>query len=274
MTNAPEGRTYIDHQQTLRMDAQSYFDSRTGGWCNRAEDIIETKIPHVVANGKWVLEVPRPHKWAWPVGEDTDKHDFLRFTDEYGSSRALFIGDKPFGFVFAEEEDVDQTVYPPVPTGRRRLVCARQIHKGELGRSIPFERLPYVRQAFEKGQKPNVTRPRERRRGYGWVRLIDLVDATGLSYEEVVFGYWDYSGHRSYENGQSSGQLLDIVWASFEEDIKGEVPSVLSLTRSDAETTLMAWKRSRIWVRRGFAYTVLRLQTLGVQPYAMQAQPV
>lgn len=271
MTNALEGRTYIDHQWTTRYGAQQYF-SIQHGWRYRAEDVIETKIPHVVANGKWVME--RPSGWAWLIAADKDGVDHLRYTDECGVVHSLYVSDTPFGYITADEDDVDQSVYPPVPSGRRRLQYARQIHKGELGRGIPFERLPYVRQAFEKGQKPSVTKPRERRRGYGWVRLIDLVDATGLSYEEIVFGYWGYSGHRNYENDQGGGQLLDIVWASFEEDIKGKVPSVLSLTRSDAETTLMAWKRSRIWVRRGFAYTVLRLHALGVQPYAMQAQLV
>jgi hypothetical protein len=262
VTNAPEGRTYINYEWILRNTLTRMPDF--------PYDYEQVSTPLVVSNDKWVME--RPSGYAWLIG-DRDAIEHLRFTDVHGTDHILYISDQPFGWIVCDEEDVNKSVYPPIPGGRRRLHYARQIHKGELGQGIPVKRLPYVRQAYEDNQKLSVTKPHQRRRGYGWVRLADLVEATSLSYEDIVFGYWDYSGHqnyRFYNNDQEGGVLLDMVRTSFEDDIKGQVPNIMSLTRSDAANRLVGWGNSRFWVRRGFAYTVLRLQALGVQPYAMQ----
>jgi hypothetical protein len=276
LTNAPEGRTYISYEWDLRGGAELHFIN--GAFRHRSEDIIETQTPHVVPDGKWVME--RPSGWAWMiVGTDKSDVDHLRYTDKHGIRHVLYISDKPFGYIVAEEDDVDRSVHPAVPKGPRRLVYARQIHKGELGHGPTIERLPYVRQAYEADTKHNVIKARERRRGYGWVRLADLVEATGLSNEDIVFGYWDYSGHRNYRyysNGQTGGVLLDIVRALSKDEIEGSVPTVFSVTQSEAGELLGGWNghwfyTDDVWVRRGFAYTVLRLQALGVQPYAMQS---
>lgn len=216
----------------------------------------------------------QPSGWAWLIGDDEANIEHLRYIDKYGTDRVLYISDKPFGFIVADEEDVDQSVYPPVPNGRRRLRYAQQIHKGELRRGVPIERLPYARQAYEDNQKLSVTKAHQRRRGYGWVRLNDLSDAAGLRNRDVVFGYWNYSGHvnyRSYSNEQVDGVLLDIVRATSMDEIEGCVPVVFSLTQFEAGELLGGWNEHHfytgdVWVRRGFAYTVLRLVALGVQP--------
>lgn len=268
VTNALDGRTYISYEWKLK---------HAEIWRPRfPEDYTQVATSHIVPNGKWVME--RPHGYAWIIGESLDEIEQLRYTDKYDVDRVLYISDKPFGWITAEEEDVDKTVYPPVPNGRRRLRYAQQIHKGELGQGVPVERLPYVRQAYEDHQKPSVRHAHERRRGYGWVRLADLVEATGLSYGDIVFGYWDYSGHKNYpiyDNGQEGGMLLDVVNAVTGLEIEGRTPRVHSMTQGAMFERLSSFSDcwpsiEEIWVRRGFAYTVLRLQALGVQPYAMQ----
>lgn len=277
MTDSPEGRTYIDYRLDVREGAREYFSVRYGCWLYEDKDVTEVQTPYVVPNGKWVME--RPYGWAWLIGVEFDELEVFQYADKQDTKHVLYISDKPFGYIVADEQDVDMTVYPRVikPNGRKRLVCARQIHKGELGQTVPIPRIKYVRQAFEPNQRLSVRKSRERRRSnYGWVRLPDLVAATGIGVQDTVFGFWNYSGHRNnwLDNGQDGGVLLDIVRA-WEDEIKGEVPAVRSLTKHEAAMMLGGWHDwnfyvGDIWVRRGFAYTVLRLTALGVRPEVTQ----
>jgi hypothetical protein len=268
-SDAPAGRTYVDYRWDIRPDAREQW-SFDRGYYYRDEDITEVKTPHVVPNGMWVME--RPSGWAWLTG--IEKSEVLFYTDKHGVKRDLRISDKPFGYIVADANDVDMTVYPRVikPTGRKTLFSAKQIHKGELGQGVAIPRLDYVRQAFEPGRKLSVYKARERRRGYGWVRLLDLATAANLTVEEIVFGFWSYSGHRNYryyEKNQDGGVLLDMTLALSAAEIKGKCPSVLSATQADAAMWLDTGPGD-IWVRRGFAYTVLRLLALGVRPEVTQ----
>ena len=269
MTNAPEGRTYINYRWDIREGAREYFSVHYGCWRYEAKDVTEVRTPHVVPNGKWVME--RPYGWAWLIGVEFGELEDIQYTDKHGIKHVLYISDKPFGYIVADEEDVDMAVYPPVikPTGRKRLVCAQQIHQGEIGQSVPIERLSYIRQAYESGQKPNVQKARERKRGNrGWVRLTELAASTGFSVEDIVFGFWSYSGHRNYwtyNNNQEGGQLLDIVIASSPADIEYKCPKEHFVMQSEV-SGLIRESVEDLWVRRGFAYTVLRLLALGVRP--------
>ena len=243
MTNAPEGRTYIDYHWDVRKGAREYFDTYKG-WRYAEKDITQVQTPHVVPNGKWVME--RPPIWAWLVGVKYDELEELPYTDKSGLRHVLYICDKPFGYVTALDGEYVLGHVSAVPVGRRHLVCAQQIHKGELGQTVPFNRIPYVR-------------ANDKKKGNGWIRLSDLMEASGLSSEEIIFGYWNHASER----------LFDIVLTNDENAIKGVVPNVCHLTREQMNDMLMMSDPSEagaIWVRRGFAYTVLRLLALDVRP--------
>jgi hypothetical protein len=270
VSNAPEGRTYFNYSWKPREGALPVTDPYSADSFFHQEDMIQTKTPFVVPNGKWVMERPN-HGYSWRVGVDLDELEVFWYTDEHCMSRVLYICDKPFGYVVVRYEDMDESVCPPEPIGAKRLFHARQIHKGELGQSVPIPRLNYVRQAFAEGTKPNVINAREcKRSNLGWVRLTELAEAAELSLGETVYAYWDFSGHRNskrYQNDQDGGQLLDIVVASAKDEIEEMVPDVKSVTKQEALDLIRESVRV-LWVRRGFAATVLRLVALGVEPWA------
>jgi len=109
-------------------------------------------------------------------------------------------------------------------------------------------------------------RGNDKKQGNGWIRLSDLTAASGLSSEEIIFGYWSHA----------SEQAFDVIFAWDERDIKGKMPDVYSLDKEEMRDVLERTVMSNLlstsgtfedtWVRRGFAYTVLRLLALGVRP--------
>ncbi len=267
MSNALEGRMYIHYEWVLKGDLPSFLRV----YPRYPEDYVQMATPRIVPNGKWVME--RPYGWAWLIGIAPEELETLCYTDKRGVRYALGISDKPFGYVVTDEDGVDQMAYPPAikPDGRKILVCARQIYKGELGHTVPIERLSYIRQALEPGESPSIRRRRKHGQR-GWIRLTELAAATNLSVEDIVFSYWGYSGHRNYwfyHKDQKGGQLLDIVVAASPTDIKHKCPTVHSTTQSEASHLIHEFVED-LWVRRGFAYTVLRLLALGIRPKAMQ----
>lgn len=273
VTQAPGGRVYRNYRWELK-------SSNT--WCPRfPQDYLQVETSFVVPDGTWVMErLNFGIGPSWLIGIKPEELDDIQYTDKDGVQRTLHISDKPFGYIEVELDDVE-SFYPVAvrPTGRKRLICAQQIHKGEFGQTVPIKRLKYVRQAFEPNQRPSVHKARERRRSnFGWVRLADLAAAANLSPHDVIFGFWNFSGHRNswiHNNNQEGGQLLDIVRAASEAQIEGATPAIFSLTRSEVSELLGGWHGHHfyigdVWVRRGFAYTVLRLLALGVRPEVAQ----
>ena len=259
MTNAPEGRTYISYSwETTEQTKECRDRFFVPRW---PQDYVLVETPHIVPNGKWVMEGRPGWGESWLVGAEWNEIEQITLTGKSGQpydTRTLYICDKPFGFI-ARHDDLDYSDTPKSEL-RKTLVCARQVHKGELGQSVPIPQLKYVRADDKK-------------RGNGWVRLTDLAQAAGLSVEDIVFGFWQYSGHcnySSYNNDQNGGQLLDIVDASSEYEIRHKLPVIYSLTKAGMARFLEEIFIDRIWVRRGFAYTVLRLLTLGVRPEVTQ----
>lgn len=266
-----EGRFYLTDKKS-----ESYYDDTAGKWCWR--DIPTFRC---VPNGMWVLgHSLTPGRCSWLAGITPDRLDSFKYIKVYLDGKPdenayLYVSDKPFGYICADEEDVNRWGNPCLvkPNGRKTLVHARQIHKGELGSTVPIQRLKYVRQAFKPGTKLGMSARDRNRSNLGWVRLIDLagtkaVTDAGLTVEDVVFGFWSYSGHRNswvHNNDQDGGQLLDVIMASSPEDITRQYPQVHAVTQSQVLDLIYPSLRD-MWVRRGFAYTVLRLLALGVPP--------
>jgi hypothetical protein len=271
VTNALEGRAYTHHEWALTYPWSSYP--------RFPEDYTCVKTQRIIPNDTWAMS--RPYGWTWLVGSAQSGVTDFQYVDAQGQNHVLYLSDKPFGYICADDADIDTSAFSRSykPVGARTLVCARQIHKGEFGQTVPVERLHYVRQAYEPSERPNVSRARDRKRSnLGWIRLVDLavadaVIAAGLTVEDIILGYWDYSGHRNsweYSNGQNGGQLLDMVVASSSDDIARKCPQVRFTRRSEARGLIDLSLRG-LWVRRGFANTVLRLLALGVRPDVMQS---
>lgn len=257
MTNAPEGRTYESCERKALNSAVAYYDVLRADWCFPEEDFVNIWTKHVVPNGMWVME-RQPGRL---VGVTRDEIEELELCDESGIHTVLCVSKKPFGYIVPEFENEYEFTDNPWPSvTHTTLRYARQVHKGELSQAVPlFKEVAYVRADDKK-------------RGNGWVRLTDLAIAAGHTVEEIVFGYWEFSGHRNYwyyENDQEGGQLLDIVVAQAANEIEHKVPTVEFATKDEADR-LIRESFEDLWVRRGFAYTTLRLMTLGIQPLVTQ----
>lgn len=279
MSNSPEGLTFMKKKWVLDPDIMSgKRPSRHQHLYYDGDEYVIEESPLVVPNGKWVMERPLiSGYWSWLVGIDYSELEQVTLHSLYGDSHILYISDKPFGYVVADGEDVDRLVYPAEvkSSGHKTLDYARQVWKGELGRGVRTAALDYVRQPLASSRGLGM-KARERRRGqYGWVKLSDLGEMSGCGYNpdkdvELILGYWQFSGHRNYrhyENDQDGGQLVDVAWGS-RLDIKLGDAEFKSVTREQFREE--GSDTSELWVRRGFAYTILRLQALGVKPEVMQ----
>ena len=276
LTHVPEGRTYMKKQSVLDPDIVSgKRPSRHHHRYYDGDEYVIEETPYVVPNGKWVMEKSlMTGRWSWLVGIDHSEFEQITLHSLYGYPEMLYISDKPFGYVYAYEEDVDQSVYPAEvkSSGYKTLVYARQIHKGELGQSVPIPRLQYVRQA---SHKPGYAMSaRDKRRGnLGWVRFEWLVEALCLPQRqarEIILGYAQFSGHHHYIDDRIVGRLIDVVLAMFEDEIKHKTPEVLSVA-PETFRRFTDENPDTLWIRHGFAKTILRLQALGYQPATMEA---
>lgn len=272
---ATEGRTFTIKSLELDPEIASGRKFPANGRYTTGADYHEVETPYVVPNGKWVASWPSA-SWAKLVGADWSEIESVTLDTRYGGMSdfysTLYICDRPFGFVRKDmpwgNEYVDgSNAY------RSNLTVARQIHKGELGRTVPIPRIDYVRQPFGTHQKLSVTKAHQRRRGYGWVKLADLGEVT-VGYNpdkvvELILGYWKFSGHLCYYNHKPDGTLVDTVWGSSLDIQLGDV-EVVSMTQGRFRREAGA-DTSEMWIRRGFAFTILRLQALGVEPTIPQS---
>lgn len=269
MSNAPEGRTYIiktmERNPDYAQEAQAYRDKiaenpslifKPNG-VFRPTSFITVETPLIVPNGKWILE--SYHGIGQVLHGGKGDMELQSFNPDGRNGVTVYVGDKPFGYVIGDGH---------YDRPRLRLVSARQVHKGELGRGVPTSHLNYVRQPFKPGEKLHMS-ARDRRRGYGWVKLSELAEiVVGYNPDEwiqLVLNYWRFSGHLEYRHGEAIGTLVDTMWGSKFDITSGEQEEV-SMTFQEFATA----DPSELWIRRGFAYTILRLRALGVKPEVLQ----
>lgn len=275
MTNAPEGRTYTLKKWVLDPDIESgkrpsrhyhrYYD---------ADEYVIDETPYVVPNGMWVMDRHGgEQKHAQIVGASHHDIESVLLENLYGTPTYLEICHKPFGYILADWKDVDWSVHPSVvrPNGRKTLVCARQVWKGELshgGTQYPH----YVREPIKPGKKPNVHKEHERRHGpYGWVKLSELAEAAVVGYGPdkqlgLVLGYWQFSQQWLIQPDGSRVTAVKLAWGSRLDIEAGDSKSETMTAEDFREES----DPSELWLPRGFAYTILRLQALGVEPSILQ----
>lgn len=270
MTIAPKGRTYINTTWVVDPDIiNGKRPSRHDHLHYERDELVIEEYKIVVPNGKWVVEDGLYGKYSWLVGIGPRQ---LRVVTVETPSRVrhIHVSDRPFGFVVAEDEDIDRSANPVAvrPNGGKSLVYARQVHECELSHGVRTPHLNYVRQPLAEGHGLHMS-ARERRRGQrGWIKFVDLGEVAACHCNpdkmiELILGYWQFSGHKSPDGGR----LVDVAWGSGL-DIKSGNAQFDSLTREQFRKECS--DPSEVWVGRGFAYTILRLQALGVPPEPTQ----
>lgn len=234
------GNGHWEHEGTLRQE-----------W---VEDRLEN--PFSVPDGFWVLRVTTWHDFEYggcyyqPVGPQPQ--DLLLDRTQTGVHH-LLVGREPFGILQSESH------YGELQEGRR-LILARQIHKGELGR---YPEVPALSVTY-RGEQHRRSRQRNKD---GWVRLAELAQVTGLSIEAILTNYWpviDYNVGQDRRRGMEA--QIEILMAPKPEWIIDGPSSPLHLSRDEINKRLAMgneWNWMDTWIRKGVARTIQRLVLFG-----------
>lgn len=188
------------------------------------------------------------------------------FSSRWGSSFSMYLCDQPFGVISENTEDGRMV-------GGAYLHCARQVHKGELGRRPPFQRPQFAREApsrmitshvaawrRERGLPP--VKPRDQRRGKrGWTRLTDVAALIRMDPEGLVRRYFAFTDVRE--------PALHVIFAHTREEIHCQrivYGSWTTYNWYDLPELFEAGGLEDAWIRQGFANTVLLLHRFGHVP--------
>ncbi len=176
----------------------------------------------------------------------------------YGCS--WLVGAEPFGIICDKKENGRRV-------GELWFSCARQVHKGELGRRPVIARPQFARPAFEFSTEklsPVTGKPfkaRDRRRGKeGWARLTDVAELAHLAPKELVRRYFDFADH--------GGPCLQVLFAARREEIHCQAVRHGSWQTFGLDDLPALFDRdpSTIWIRQGFALAVLYMRSFGYVP--------
>jgi hypothetical protein len=180
----------------------------------------------------------------------------------WGNTLYALVGDQTFGVIITEEENDVMMSFPS-------FVAARQIHKGELGR-FPLVAAPtYVREGREpatwknedlpEGVKPWPMR-RLKRHHARWAQLSEVAALAGMSHQQLLELFYPFADSR--------GNGLQAIFAASRDEIHGKIVPWNAVQRFTERDLPRLFERdpASIWVRQGFAKTVLCLKQLGYQP--------
>lgn len=216
----------------------------------------------------WLYEIVGPKPMSAHVLERTGSGG--RYSEGGRSwcyrSHHLLVGDAPFGLILITEENGKRSPY-------LSFEPARQVHKGELGRYPEYPRPEYAREGRDadelawknenlpEGVKP-YTRRNLRRHHARWARLVDVAALIGVPPEYLVRAFYPFADSRGYG--------LPVLFAEKREEIHGQILPYRSEKRFTELDFPALFDRNpeTIWVRQGFAKTVLCMVALGYVPPA------
>jgi len=213
------------------------------GWSHEEADEFA-----VVAEAGAVVKQYKLDEWRDPRGALEDR------TVDSGR-RLAFASDQPFGVITWKTVDGQRV-------GGEYFYCARQVHRGELGRRPQIKRPQFARQAPEFPPFEAGTRQRDRRRGkVGWARLADVAKLAGMNACEMVERFFPFTDKRQpklhvlTERDREHIHCQQLLSGAWQTVSFGELPELFG----DHDM-------SRMWIRAGFAATVLYLRSLGYTP--------
>lgn len=220
------------------------------------------KIPYYVPNGMWVWEANYSGASIEFIGPGAANVRRVKLDRSPRGYKCIYVSSEPFGLLIGGYEGSDD----------RRFFYARQICKGELGRSPSGDpKLEIAREAPDLSRKMhNFPRGRSQKRNHiCWARLTDVVEASSLSAEALLLSYWPFIGKSFDCSTDRYDTLLHVVAAPLKL-IKTGRPRVLFLDQ-DGVREMLTGSIDDVWIRAGFAKTILRLQALGYPPAAVEA---
>jgi hypothetical protein len=181
-----------------------------------------------------------------------DYHSRGGYSHGYKSSwaRSLIVSDSPFGIVCWQSE------YNQDGWGRYFTV-ARQIHKGDLGTKPQIERPKFARQSSE----PHGFGHQKKVHQHGWARLMDVARLAHMERHEMLRLYFAFT--------HAECPHLDVIIAQTREAIHSQcIPHnhVLHYGWDKLVEMFDTHNQSDIWIRQGFAVTLLYLRHFGYVP--------
>lgn len=175
------------------------------------------------------------------------------------NSTLLLVSDQPFGAVRQEFEDGQMV-------GGQYFVCARQIHKSELGRRPLIQRPRFAREAPMSDAKISFStrRPisaRNQRRGEkGWARVAEVAKLAQMNPGDMLAAFLPFT--------DIEHPHLDLLMGRKAEEIIGRVIKTKDITRFSADQLdqLRLIEPTTAWMRKGLALTILYLRHFGYTP--------
>lgn len=185
------------------------------------------------------------------------------YSSRWGFSHTMYVASEPFGLISGQKEDGQ-------PVGGLYFTCARQVHKGELGRLPEIVRPQFARvsrvysEGFHEWREENGAKPMprrdQRRSKKGWARLPDVARIVGMTSEELVRRYFLFT--------HAEEPCLQVLFRERREHIHCRVVKCGSWEdfHEHALDVLFGRNLAHAWIRQGFAKTVLYLHSLGYVP--------
>lgn len=173
------------------------------------------------------------------------------------SEHALLVGDQPFGAIFEEKRD-------GMRSGGLYFSCARQVHKGELGRRPQIARPKFAREApLSTAEVSTLTEKpipaRDRRRGeIGWACVADVARLVNREPQRMMEEFFVFT----HAENPALQVLADRAFA----EVNGKrvaLGSWWNVRESDLPDFFTVHNPSRMWIRKGFAMTILYLNHFG-----------
>ncbi|MEI7512580.1 MAG: hypothetical protein WCK01_03930 [Candidatus Uhrbacteria bacterium] len=220
----------------------------TGHLCAEEwDEFHEVGYTETTDDGYVIIGETKPTKYMI-VRNGGRRHDH-GFSSSWSTSESTFTADEPFGAILTTREN-------GVLSRHASFVAARQIHKGELGQYPAFPSPTYAREARDL-----------QHHHARWARLIDIAELINMSPQDLV--------NRFYPFADTNGRGLPVLFVVSRDDIHGKIiPSEAVEQIYDTEfARLFDRDPATIWVRQGFANTVICLHHLGYQPHMVFGNP-
>jgi hypothetical protein len=189
-------------------------------------------------------ENPCEHHWIWkdPRRESDASGEVATVREALAFSRS-----QPFGAVRWRMIDGKRV-------GGFELVCARQIHKGELGRYPKIPKPTFLTPSFRNAS----SLPRDEYDRTSWARLDEVAELAGLRTEDLVLRHFDFSCKEI--------RHLEVIVTSAERLAQGMCPAPRTY-HEDMLGPLVCLNPATVWLRRSFVLDVLYLKMFGYEPF-------
>ncbi len=226
--------------------------------------------PFTVPDGSWVAETLYrwyPNEgWYWSyfiVGPEpkTIELETGRGSSLRSAKPVLLVGTDPFGIVECRKEGWEMHQ-------GRYFVASRFVHKnGRLGPKPEIEKPEFAVEG-------NYGRRDHRRNATAWARLTDVARLIGMSPLETVLAHFDFTDREE--------PRFHVTFAKDRSEIHGKVLTPEQIVTVERRKILdflgfsmdVAGGLKNVWVRKGWAMTVLYLQHFGWKSPALEVRAV